>query len=373
MKKKVFAASLAAFLTLSPIINNKTIIQTSHAESEIEQIAKIDTSDLESTVKAAKYLLVNAPNIFKGEKKVYLERLIRECEELLDVVYQARNEVKATDNLNIRMKNIIRENLDRRNTNFKVNVNSYTNNRQLTDWFLQTAKEDWYFYYSMYGSTNVKTSYNPKKTKGDKVYVNSVTFNVTYREDPSVDNELDDFANKWVADNINSYDSDYKKALKIHDFIVTKNQYNRGDRNDRSGGYSIYHPASILYGNGGVCNAYATLFDKLASKSGLKVSYATGTSKLTGEPHIWNMVKVDGNWYNIDTTYDDPTITFNEGDVENIGDFIIYDYFLKSDEQMLESRDFDNDGNRPLGNTTIETGLKRSRIEFIDGVYRVVN
>ncbi|WP_297282214.1 transglutaminase domain-containing protein [uncultured Anaerococcus sp.] len=372
MKNKIFAASLAAFLAISPVVNAPLHLNTAYAESNIEKIAKIDTSRTETTISAAKYLLAHSPNIFKDENKKYLENLIKESERLLAIVYKARDEVKATDNLNIRIKNIIRSNLDDRNTNFTVNVNAYTTNKQLQDWFLETAKEDWYFFYSMYGKTNVKTNYNPKKTKGDKVYVNSVTFNVEYREDPAIEKDVENFANQWVAENINSNDSDFTKALKIHDFIVTKNQYNRGDSKDMSGGYSIYHPASILYGNGGVCNAYATLFDNLVSKAGLDVRYATGTTKKTGEPHIWNMVKVDGNWYNLDATYDDPVITFNEGNVNNIGDFVIYDYFLKSDKEMERSRSIENKNDKPQALSSMDTGLKNSRIEMIDGEYQVI-
>ena len=371
MKKKLLTVSLAAFLAISPVIDIPKSTPTAYADS-LEEVAQIDTSDLESTTKAAKYLLVHAPNTFKGDKRAYLERLIKESEELLNIVYKARNQVEATDSLNTRIKNIIRSNLNNRNNEFTVNVNGYTTASQIQNCFLDTAKEDWYFFYSMYVRANIKTKYNPKKTKGDKIYVESATFNVSYREDPSVEKKVEDFANNWVRENINAYDSDFDKVLKIHDFIVTKNQYNKGDNNSISGGYSIYHPASILYGNGGVCNAYATLFDKLATKSGLDVRYATGTSKKTGEAHIWNMVKVDGNWYNIDVTYDDPTITFNQGDIENIEDFISYNYFLKDDNEIVKSRTIDRDGNRPQGITSIDTGLKSSTIQLIDGSYKVV-
>ena len=372
MKKKIFAASLAAFLSISSVVSTPLYMNTAYAESNIEKIAKIDTSKAETTINAAKYLLVYSPNVFKGDNKRYLENLIKESEKLLAVIYNARDQLKATDNLNIRIKNIIRSNLDARSTNFKVNVNAYTTNKQLQNWFLETAKEDWYFFYSMYGKTNVKTNYNPKRSKGDKVYVNSVTFNVEYREDPAIENDVENFASQWVAENINSNDSDFTKALKIHDFIVTENQYNRGDSKDMSGGYSIYHPASILYGNGGVCNAYATLFDNLASKAGLDVRYATGTTKKTGEPHIWNMVKIEGTWYNLDTTYDDPVITFNQGDVNNLGEFVIYDYFLKSDREMEKSRTIENNNDKPQAFSSMDTGLKNSRIEMIDGQYQVI-
>ena len=40
---------------------------------------------------------------------------------------------------------------------------------------------------------------------------------------------------------------------------------------------------------------------------------------------------------------------------------------------MEASRSIDEDINRPKGNSTINTGLKKSVIREIDGKYRVVN
>ena len=372
MNKKIITAGLALCLGLGGLYTKDTIQNPAYASSRQEKIDSIDTRDLEIQISAAKYLLENYPRTLNAETRVKLQKLVIKAEGILDRVNRLKQNTRANNNLNIRVKNIIRANLAKRNETFTVSIKSYTSNKQIQDWFLQTAKEDWYFFYSMYGKTNVKTKYNPKKTKGDKTYIESVTFTVTYRENPALEYDVENFTTDWVNNNIDPGETDLSKVTKIHDFIVTKNQYNRGDSRDISGGYSIYHPTSILYGNGGVCNAYATLFDKLATKAGLSVRYATGYSKKTGEPHIWNMVKVDGNWYNIDTTWDDPTITFNQGDIANLGDFVIYDYFLKNDQQIQESRTIDQDPNKPQATSTLNTGLQNSTIQKIGDEYRVV-
>lgn len=373
MKKKFLGLSLGIILALNPILNTNFTPNIAYAAIDQAKLDRLDTSVLEREIKAAKYLINNMPNIIRGDRKKRLEDLIKNSENLIVRINNYKASLAVNDNLNIRVKNIIRENLDKRNDSFTVNINSYTTNQQIQSWFLETAKEDWYFFYSMYGKTNVKTKYDPKKTKGNKIYIDSAIFTVSYREDPMIDDQIESFANEWVNQNIGASDSDYEKTKKIHDFIVKKNQYNRGDSYDKSGGFSIYHPSSILYGNGGVCNAYATLFDKLATKSGLDVRYATGHSKKNGEPHIWNMVKIDGTWYNIDATWDDPTITFNEGYVQNLGDFVIYDYFLKSDTDIQKSRTIDDNPDRPKSYSTLNTGLTNTTIQKIDGEYRVVN
>lgn len=77
----------------------------------------------------------------------------------------------------------------------------------------------------------------------------------------------------------------------------------------------------------GVCEGYARLFAALGKAAGLETAYVTGyirdahrrvsetnangtdatvKAALEGYLHAWNAVKLDGNWYLVDTTWDDP-------------------------------------------------------------------
>lgn len=47
--------------------------------------------------------------------------------------------------------------------------------------------------------------------------------------------------------------------------------------------------------------------------------------------HAWNIVNIDGNYYHVDVTWDDPDESDN----------INYDYFLISDEQMSTDHKWD--------------------------------
>lgn len=51
--------------------------------------------------------------------------------------------------------------------------------------------------------------------------------------------------------------------------------------------------------------------------------------KGNGEAHAWNIVKIEGKWYQIDVTWDDP--------VPDIPERIGYDYFLIPDKIMREN------------------------------------
>ncbi len=61
----------------------------------------------------------------------------------------------------------------------------------------------------------------------------------------------------------------------------------------------------------------------LMKAAGIPSEYVTGYAEGS---HAWNIIQIDGAWYHVDTTWDDPT---NKG-----GDYIRYDYFLKSDTYM---------------------------------------
>ena len=46
------------------------------------------------------------------------------------------------------------------------------------------------------------------------------------------------------------------------------------------------------------------------------------------QQHVWNIVKLDGVWYNIDLTWDDPIGSNGES-------LISYDFFLKNMEDFI--------------------------------------
>lgn len=113
--------------------------------------------------------------------------------------------------------------------------------------------------------------------------------------------------------------SDFEKVKAINEYIANRTQYSY---QTKASPHAVY---AILKENKGVCQAYALLAYRLLKASGLDVRYVTGFTK---EAHAWNLVKVDGKWYNLDVTYNDSDVTFN-----NIKFKIVkYDHFLLSDK-----------------------------------------
>ena len=106
---------------------------------------------------------------------------------------------------------------------------------------------------------------------------------------------------------------------------------------------SVYYPYSepysmtehMVYGatvdNCAVCEGYAGAAKAILDKMGVDCMVETGTC-INGEGHAWNLVKVDGNWYQMDVTWNDA----DEAWYQNM-------YFLVTDEYMRESRSWDYD------------------------------
>jgi hypothetical protein len=107
--------------------------------------------------------------------------------------------------------------------------------------------------------------------------------------------------------------TDYVKVKKIHDFIINYAKYDT--THQKSSAYDI------LINKTAVCEGYTLAAYRMFKDAGLESKIIIGYGK--GEAHSWNLVRVDGKWYNIDLTWDDP--------ISSTGKQILrYDYFLKN-------------------------------------------
>lgn len=112
--------------------------------------------------------------------------------------------------------------------------------------------------------------------------------------------------------------SEYEKVRRIHDYIINNSSYDT--KFEKSSAYDL------LIEKTAVCEGYTLTAYRMFLAAGLESRIISGYGN--GEPHAWNIVKVDGVWYNIDLTWDDPiTMTGRQ--------ILRYDYFLKSENDFL--------------------------------------
>ena len=111
--------------------------------------------------------------------------------------------------------------------------------------------------------------------------------------------------------------------MKIHDYLVDTIEYD--STYQAIGSYGIY---GALIGKTCVCEGYAKSLKYLANAAGIKCEIMQGTATNSSgktESHAWNCVKINGIWYEIDPTWDDPIIV-GSGYKTNV---FKYKYFLK--------------------------------------------
>lgn len=99
--------------------------------------------------------------------------------------------------------------------------------------------------------------------------------------------------------------TDAEKAQIVVDYFKANTQYDYSHQCD-----SVY---DVLVNNKGICVGYAQAYKLIMDK--LNIPCEMSISKEM--EHAWNVIKIDGNWYNVDVTYS----------LNSKG----YDYFLKSD------------------------------------------
>ena len=170
------------------------------------------------------------------------------------------------------------------------------------------------------------TSYN--------VYIGPRDGQTYYSENFSNKSDVDTALSKIdaVKNNVlsNLTGDDYENIKMIHDYLIENTEY---DQNyESTDPYSLY---SALIENKAVCEGYVKAFKYLTNAAGIECELVQGTatnSEGVTENHAWNCVYLDGKWYYIDVTWDDPIII---GNAIGLSDYN-YRYFLKGSQTFNE-------------------------------------
>ena len=134
---------------------------------------------------------------------------------------------------------------------------------------------------------------------------------------------------------VNDGMSDVEKVLVIHDWIVRECDYDENAYLNKDVDEDSYSDTGVFVNGKAVCNGYAQAFSVLMEKLGIP-SYLVKSYSMN---HVWNLVYVDGNWYHVDTTRDDPVVEdttvwgYGNNDYADEG-YISHKYFLLSDDEM---------------------------------------
>lgn len=128
-----------------------------------------------------------------------------------------------------------------------------------------------------------------------------------------------------------------EKIRYVNNYLIDNTDY------DISSGSNVYNIYGTLVEKKAVCEGYARACKYILDELDIPCIIACGIAKNSQnvtESHAWNYVKVDGNWYALDITWNDPIINNGTG---KITDEIRYEYFLNGSNKFFE--DHFEDGN----------------------------
>ncbi len=174
-----------------------------------------------------------------------------------------------------------------------------------------------------YVKSAIKWTYSSQ----DFVWKYTVTYISTKEEFSQQKKDFEIAADQAVAQ-VEPSMSDLEKALVVHDYLVQNCEYD----------YERYsaNPDSVPEVSH---TAYGGLVEKMAVCDGYGKAYAYIMNDKLGIPcelvssdamnHAWNLIQIDGEWYHVDATWDDPTW-------DSIGR-VVHKYFLLSDTVIRDA------------------------------------
>lgn len=168
------------------------------------------------------------------------------------------------------------------------------------------------------------------------------------------------------------YATDLEKLLVIHDKMVADCTYDMNAM-DKNNAHLVpdsrRHAIGVFRDKVAVCQGYSQALYMIAKELGIEMDFCYSESR----NHMWNYVKLDGKWYHMDMTNDDPALSGGEA---------MHTYFMVSDDGLKESvhgNDYRSFGKGVLNcnDTSYETDyLFNIDVPFTafrgnDGLYRV--
>lgn len=230
--------------------------------------------------------------------KIKVESL-EEYQQLLELI---RNEAEAETNIIID-KNLMQQIIDEKidilpTTNFTLQVEAMT----------EVTPEQLSYFCENCNVNDVRVSYGPNKM--EDIYC------------------IEDFEKMQLQINgiLSQVDQSLPKLdrfMRIYEILGKKIQYEFDDDGEPSSRGEAHNMIGGLLENTCVCEGYSKILQQVLRCNGIECKCVCGKGK--SEEHAWNQVKIDGQWYNCDLTWDAPRLAEN----------MPLEWCMQSDEEFI--------------------------------------
>lgn len=151
------------------------------------------------------------------------------------------------------------------------------------------TKDSWEFTFYASGTYYIRFNalYKTSDSKVKTMDTKEIVLTIQDPSYPSVEAIVERVAGECVA----RCTTDFDKAVWLNDWLVDKCTYDNS--------YSFCSAEGALARGTGTCEAYHRAYVMLLNKVGI------ATGRITGNGHVWTAVKLDGKWYQVDTTWND--------------------------------------------------------------------
>ena len=135
-----------------------------------------------------------------------------------------------------------------------------------------------------------------------------------YILDESERSSLQNSINAEVNDFLNSVKSglnEYERTLAVYEYLIRTAEYDTAVMNKIASGIKDRDTersqmiSSVFIDKKTVCSGYSRATQYLLNKLGVFCMYVSGSAKGQGS-HAWNLVRIDGDYYLLDTTWGNP-------------------------------------------------------------------
>jgi transglutaminase/protease-like cytokinesis protein 3 len=272
----------------------------------------------------------------QSDKQVQVDSNTSKASSQEDIREELTNYKYTVDNYN-EYYNIIKKALENFQDSVSIKINKYNSNTYNLN-IINKVLDDYYdIDYGIQGASG--TIYSD-----GGIYVMKIDFKYKLSRNEMINMrtatqiKAKQIISKIITPNMNSL----QRELAIHDYIVNNTTYDydnyvRGTLPEQS--FTDY---GVLVLGRAVCEGYSKAMFRLLNMAGVQCYVIKGTAN--GESHAWNIVNINGNYTQVDATFDDPV-------TRNGKKILSYSYFDLSDSQM--SRDHQWDINKyPRCNTT---------------------